>query len=146
MNFNDPNTRRIAIYALLMALLTLFSYWIFITIYRINAFDIVPHDDYGRRQTFNTAIAAVMGLVNEIYKFADAAESEQDEAVLTEALSAVVLMLAPVVPHICHVLWHHLGHGIGLVTCGECRETGWNSIICCQVAARASHGSDHIGR
>ncbi|MCB1672030.1 MAG: leucine--tRNA ligase [Gammaproteobacteria bacterium] len=67
-------------------------------------------DDYGRRQTFNTAIAAVMGLVNDIYKFVEQSESDLDNALITEALSTVVAMLSPVVPHICHVLWHHLGH------------------------------------
>jgi leucyl-tRNA synthetase len=67
-------------------------------------------DDYGRRQTFNTAIAAVMGLVNDTYKFADQSESELDNALVTEALNTIVLMLNPVVPHVCHALWQHLGH------------------------------------
>ncbi len=67
-------------------------------------------DDYGRRQTFNTAIAAVMGLVNDTYKFVEQGQSDVDNALVTEALSMVVLMLAPVAPHICHVLWQHLGN------------------------------------
>ncbi len=65
-------------------------------------------DDLGRRYTFNTAIAAVMELLNALYKFED--DSPQGRAVAQEALEAVVLLLAPIVPHICHALWHALGH------------------------------------
>ncbi|MBT8146840.1 MAG: leucine--tRNA ligase, partial [Gammaproteobacteria bacterium] len=72
-------------------------------------------DDYGRRQTFNTAIAAVMGLVNDTYKFAEQCETELDNALVSEALSNIVLMLNPVAPHICHVLWQHLGHEDAIV-------------------------------
>ncbi|MAT95044.1 MAG: leucine--tRNA ligase [Halioglobus sp.] len=63
-------------------------------------------DDYGRRQTFNTAIAAVMELCNELGKLDDSA---QGRAVLDEGLRAVVLMLGPIVPHTCHALWPALG-------------------------------------
>ncbi|NND69908.1 MAG: leucine--tRNA ligase, partial [Halioglobus sp.] len=63
-------------------------------------------DDYGRRQTFNTAIAAVMELCNEIGKLDDAGQSR---AVRDEALRAIVLMLSPIVPHISHTLWQSLG-------------------------------------
>ncbi|GAB5451502.1 MAG: leucine--tRNA ligase [Halioglobus sp.] len=63
-------------------------------------------DDYGRRQTFNTAIAAVMELCNELGKLDD---SQQSRAVLDEALRAVVLLLNPIVPHVCHTLWPMLG-------------------------------------
>ena len=65
-------------------------------------------DDVGRRYTFNTAIAANMELVNALYKFED--ESPQGRAVMQEALEAVTLMLAPIVPHITHAMWHALGH------------------------------------
>jgi leucyl-tRNA synthetase len=64
-------------------------------------------DDFGRRQTFNTAIAAVMELCNELGKLDT--ENEQSRAVTGEALHAVVLMLCPIVPHICHTLWQALG-------------------------------------
>ncbi|MDH3993867.1 MAG: leucine--tRNA ligase, partial [Gammaproteobacteria bacterium] len=64
-------------------------------------------DDFGRRQTFNTAIAAVMELCNELGKL-DAGDA-QSRAVTNEALHAVVLMLCPIVPHICHSLWQALG-------------------------------------
>ncbi len=66
-------------------------------------------DDYGRRQTFNTAVAAVMELLNDINKLADRSNAST-RAVEREALEAVVLLLAPVVPHICHNLWQVLGH------------------------------------
>jgi leucyl-tRNA synthetase len=69
-------------------------------------------DDYSRRQTFNTAIAAVMELTNELGKLSD--RSGQNLAVEREALRAAVLMLAPIVPHICHQLWQELG-GAGSV-------------------------------
>lgn len=65
-------------------------------------------DDIGRRTTFNTAIAAVMELVNAIGRFEDA--SPQGLAVTREALEACVLILAPIVPHACHALWEALGH------------------------------------
>jgi len=64
-------------------------------------------DDYGRRQTFNTAIAAIMELCNELGKL-DTGD-EQDQAVTGEALRAVVLMLNPIVPHVCQSLWQALG-------------------------------------
>ncbi len=65
-------------------------------------------DDIGRRQTFNTAIAAIMELVNRLYKAPT--ESEQDRAILGEAIEAIVKMLAPIAPHICHELYAALGH------------------------------------
>nr|CDQ36623.1 Leucine--tRNA ligase [Virgibacillus halodenitrificans] len=65
-------------------------------------------DDIGRRTTFNTAIAAVMELVNAVGRFEDT--SPQGLAVTREALEACVLILAPIVPHACHSLWQALGH------------------------------------
>jgi leucyl-tRNA synthetase len=67
-------------------------------------------DDYGRRQTFNTAIAATMELLNTTTKFNDSHNSETDHIVVQEALEIIILMLAPIVPHFSHVLWNHLGH------------------------------------
>jgi len=66
-------------------------------------------DDYGRRMTFNTAIAAVMELMNEVGKLAER-DDAQGLAVEREALEAAILLLAPVVPHITQSLWQALGH------------------------------------
>jgi leucyl-tRNA synthetase len=65
-------------------------------------------DDFGRRHSFNTAIAALMELLNALGKFDDA--SEQGRAVRHEALETMVLLLNPVVPHVSHALWQVLGH------------------------------------
>jgi leucyl-tRNA synthetase len=65
-------------------------------------------DDYGRRYSFNTAIAALMELLNHVSKFDDM--SEQGRAVRHEVLQTMVLLLNPVTPHVCHELWQALGH------------------------------------
>jgi leucyl-tRNA synthetase len=70
-------------------------------------------DDIGRRNMFNTAVAASMELLNAVNRFDD--DSEQGRAVVREALEAVVLMLSPIVPHICHALWERLGHESALI-------------------------------
>ena len=66
------------------------------------------NDDYGRRNTFNTAIAAVMELLNEVVRLND--QQPQSIAVRHEALTSAVLLLSPIAPHICHRLWHALGN------------------------------------
>ena len=71
-------------------------------------------DDFGRRYTFNTVIAANMELINTLSKFAD--DSDNGKAVRQEALEAIVLMLSPIVPHICHQLWLDLGHQEAVVS------------------------------
>jgi leucyl-tRNA synthetase len=63
-------------------------------------------DDIGRRRSFNTAIAAVMELLNSIGRFTDM--SPQGRAVRQEALEIAVLVLAPITPHVGHVLWQAL--------------------------------------
>ncbi len=63
-------------------------------------------DDYGRRRTFNTAIAAIMELLNAVARFD--ADDDQGRAVLQEVWEAVTLMLNPVTPHIAHQLWLEL--------------------------------------
>jgi leucyl-tRNA synthetase len=65
---------------------------------------------------FNTAIAAVMELVNAISTFPDKAEAPE---VLREALESVVRLLSPFVPHICEELWQTLGYEETL------QESGW---------------------
>ncbi|WP_027712751.1 leucine--tRNA ligase [Dickeya chrysanthemi] len=63
-------------------------------------------DDIGRRQTFNTAIAAIMELMNKLAKAPQ--DAEQDRALTQETLLAVVRMLYPFTPHVCFVLWNEL--------------------------------------
>ncbi|MBL6744714.1 MAG: leucine--tRNA ligase [Pseudomonadales bacterium] len=67
-------------------------------------------DDFDRRQTFNTAIAATMELLNAVSKFSENQSGEIDRLVVQEALEFSVLMLAPIVPHFSHAAWSHLGH------------------------------------
>ena len=74
-------------------------------------------DDYGRRQTFNTAIAAIMELCNEIARFKS--ESSIDRRIAGEALRSSVIMLEPIVPHICHCLWKYLSFG------SDIEEASW---------------------
>ncbi len=65
-------------------------------------------DDFERRHTFNTAIAAVMELINELSRFDD--ESQQGKAVVREAIESIVLLLSPIIPHVTQQLWYELGH------------------------------------
>jgi len=65
-------------------------------------------DDYARRYSFNTAIAAVMELLNHLAKYTDTSTSAR--ALRQEAFEAIVLLLNPITPHISHALWQKLGH------------------------------------
>lgn len=71
-------------------------------------------DDISRRHTFNTAIAAVMELLNSLMKYS--VTGEQDKAVVHEALSVICFVLSPIVPHITHQLWQELGYAEPLET------------------------------
>jgi leucyl-tRNA synthetase len=64
-------------------------------------------EDVDGRFHFNTAIAAIMELVNAIYAFKP---RQENPGVLREALETVVSLLNPFVPHICEELWLSLGH------------------------------------
>jgi leucyl-tRNA synthetase len=70
-------------------------------------------DDIGRRRNFNTAIAAMMELLNAVGRFSD--DSAQGRAVRQEALEIAVLSLSPIIPHVCHALWMELGHRTAVV-------------------------------
>jgi leucyl-tRNA synthetase len=70
-------------------------------------------DDYGRRLSFNTAIASAMELLNAVGKFEDM--SDQGRAVRHEAFETLVLVLNPITPHVCHALWQALGHREALI-------------------------------
>ncbi|MCP4187087.1 MAG: leucine--tRNA ligase [Gammaproteobacteria bacterium] len=65
-------------------------------------------DDFSRRLTFNTAIAANMELLNAVSKFDD--DSDQGRSIRQEVFDNMALMLAPIIPHVCHQLWRELGH------------------------------------
>lgn len=71
-------------------------------------------DDYGRRYTFNTVIAANMELVNSLSKFTD--DSDNGQAIKQEVLESILLMLSPITPHICQQLWLELGHESDIVS------------------------------
>ena len=70
-------------------------------------------DDIERRQTFNTAIAALMELTNATSKFVDA--SPQGRAITQEALVATVHLLSPIIPHVTHEMWQALGQETALL-------------------------------
>ena len=70
-------------------------------------------DDLGRRHTFNTAIAAVMELMNALGKLQD--PSPAARGLMQEAMESIVLLLSPIIPHICHALWRELKPGTELL-------------------------------
>jgi leucyl-tRNA synthetase len=65
-------------------------------------------DDFGRRHSFNTAIAAMMELNNTLSRFED--NSPQGMAVRQESIAIMLKALSPVIPHLCHHLWVVLGN------------------------------------
>jgi leucyl-tRNA synthetase len=90
--------------------------------------------DIERRQQLNTAVSAMMELVNELYAFSEqtvtggpAHRTEEDVehagdvervetiCVVREAIEALIRMLSPFAPHMCEELWEMLGHETGLV-------------------------------
>jgi leucyl-tRNA synthetase len=79
----------------------------------------VTHD-YAERYTFNTVIAALMELLNALYK-ADS-ESIEDNHLLREGIENIVLMISPIAPHIAHALWLELGHTSAII------EADWPAI------------------
>jgi leucyl-tRNA synthetase len=66
-------------------------------------------DDYGRRKTFNTAIAAIMELLNGLGKFDE--DGSVGRSVVQEVLENAVLLLSPIAPHIAEALWVELRPG-----------------------------------
>ena len=74
-------------------------------------------EDIENRFHFNTAISAVMELVNEVNQFLNSKEQKDDIAwsVVREAIEATVVLLSPVVPHITEELWQMLGHDTSLL-------------------------------
>ncbi len=58
---------------------------------------------------FNTVIAAIMELVNELYLRKDTLD-EADSRALSSAVATVITLLSPIAPHICEELWQAMGH------------------------------------
>ena len=77
-------------------------------------------DDFGRRHSFNTAIATMMELNNSISRFNDA--TEQGMAIKQEAIEIMIKCLSPVMPHVCHHLWFLLGGSDAVV------ESSWPKV------------------
>jgi leucyl-tRNA synthetase len=71
-------------------------------------------DDIGRRRSFNTAVAAVMELLNAISKHDS--KTLAGRVVAHEALEIAVMCLSPMIPHVTHELWQQLGHEVALAT------------------------------
>ncbi|MDR2851031.1 MAG: leucine--tRNA ligase [Desulfovibrio sp.] len=68
-------------------------------------------DDMGERFQFNTAIAAVMELVNAMYIARDTLTmSEADRRIFSSAMATALTLLSPITPHICEELWERIGH------------------------------------
>ena len=70
-------------------------------------------DDIGRRRSFNTAVAAVMELLNAVSKHDS--KSLAGRVVVHEALEIAVMCLSPMIPHVTHELWKQLGHDTALI-------------------------------
>jgi leucyl-tRNA synthetase len=75
-------------------------------------------DDIGRRRSFNTAVAAVMELLNAIGKHDS--KTLAGRVVAHEALEVAVMCLSPMIPHVTHELWTQLGHSTALA-----QESWW---------------------
>lgn len=83
-------------------------------------------DDMQRRYTFNTAIAAVMELMNEVNRFKS--ETDMDKAVVREAIESATLMLAPVTPHVCHEIWNSLHSNQDGNNAGPIVDASWPQV------------------
>ena len=71
--------------------------------------------DIDERIQLNTAVAALMELVNEIYRLEEQVTTGKGRPALREALETVILLLNPFTPHVCEEMWARLGHSEGLV-------------------------------
>jgi leucyl-tRNA synthetase len=71
--------------------------------------------DIEERIQLNTAVAALMELVNEVYRVEAEVSAGESRHALREALETVVLLLNPFTPHVCEQMWARLGHAGGLV-------------------------------
>ncbi|NLY52802.1 MAG: leucine--tRNA ligase [Firmicutes bacterium] len=67
-------------------------------------------NDISRRFSLNTAISAIMEMVNGMYQYKDTPIDEQNLNVVREAVELLLLVLAPFTPHVTEELWHRLGY------------------------------------
>ncbi len=67
-------------------------------------------EDISQRFNFNTAVSAIMELVNAMYQYKDVPESDRDPAVMREGVETVLVLLAPFAPHITEELWEAIGN------------------------------------
>jgi leucyl-tRNA synthetase len=67
-------------------------------------------DDISSRFNFNTAVSAIMEMVNALYQYKEIPETDRSPAVLREALDSLLLLLAPFAPHITEEIWEATGH------------------------------------
>ena len=81
--------------------------------YKTHSTIVKVSDDIGRRYKFNTAIAAIMELLNSVTRFDD--DSHKGRFVVRESLETIILLLSPIVPHICHELWKKLNYKTSLI-------------------------------
>ncbi len=75
-------------------------------------------EDIEKRFHFNTAISAVMELVNELNGVLSKGPGQEAFAVIRESVESALLLLAPMVPHITAELWRLIGHGEEIYTQG----------------------------
>lgn len=81
--------------------------------YKLNYCIKKVREDVGGRFQFNTAISSIMELVNDMYKYKDGAEV--NTGLLKKAMTDLIVILCPFVPHITEEMWEHIG-GEGLVS------------------------------
>ena len=68
-------------------------------------------EDMGNRFQFNTAISAVMELVNAMYLSREKlGKSDAENRVFSSAMATVLTLLSPITPHLCEELWQRMGH------------------------------------
>ena len=82
--------------------------------YAMNAAIKKVSSDVGDRYNFNTAISAIMELVNAMYK--SLGENKVSNALMHEAAEKLILLLSPFTPHMCEEIWEAFGHENSILT------------------------------
>ncbi|MDR1135532.1 MAG: leucine--tRNA ligase [Clostridiales Family XIII bacterium] len=73
-------------------------------------------NDISTRFAFNTAISAIMEMVNTLYKYKE--RSDRSDGLVKKALESMILLLSPFTPHICEEMWRMAGHEESVCVCG----------------------------